>query len=109
MCVGVFGLSSDQELITLSTAKNSSVLAQAQTRTSKMGEPERGSWYPLIVVLFIALVRFIVYSRTDAAILMRRWFKIQYVKLRTKLGFRDDTIYTGGAGQGASARSKRQG
>lgn len=74
-----------------------------------MGEPEQGSWYPLMVVLFIALVRFIVYSRTDAAVRTRRWFNIQSVKLRTKLGFRDDTMYTGGAGQGASARSKRQG
>lgn len=67
-----------------------------------------GSWGPFLLIVTLIVLRWVFYSPN--AVNVRRWLQIQKVQLRKKLGFRDDSKYTsGGAGQGASAKVKRQG
>lgn len=67
-----------------------------------------GSWWPLLFIATLITLRMVIYS--PHAVGLRRWFQLRKVQLRKQLGYRDDSKYaSGGAGQGASAKVKRQG
>jgi hypothetical protein len=55
------------------------------------------------------ILRWIVVSPNDNAVRIRRWIGMQKVKWRRTLGFRDNTKYKMGAGDGANQRYIRQG
>ena len=72
--------------------------------------PSEGSWLPLIAILILALIRWLAFGTGDTPVRFRRWYNIQRVTLRKKLGYRDESIYRPGtAGDGASGSHKRQG
>ena len=67
-----------------------------------------GSWWPVLVIAALLALRMVIYSPNAAG--ARRWIQMRKVQLRKQLGYRDDSKYaSGGAGQGASAKVKRQG
>jgi hypothetical protein len=68
-----------------------------------------GSWLPTLLIVSILLLRWILISPNDSAVRIRRWFGMQKVKWRKVLGFRDNSKYKMGAGDGANQRYTRQG
>jgi hypothetical protein len=68
-----------------------------------------GSWTPAILIITILIVRWLAYSKSDAAIKFRRWLGGKKVQLKKQLGYRDDEKYKMKAGGGADQRLKRQG
>mmetsp|Transcript_25381 Transcript_25381/g.55456 ORF Transcript_25381/g.55456 Transcript_25381/m.55456 type:complete len:82 (-) Transcript_25381:1399-1644(-) len=69
----------------------------------------KGSWTPVILILAILIVRWLAYSKGDAAIKFRRWLGGKKVQLKKQFGYRDDEKYKMKAGGGADQRLKRQG
>ena len=70
----------------------------------------QGSYFPMFLVLGIILAKWLGTGTDDIPVRFRRWYGIQRVTLRKKLGYRDESIYRPGtAGDGSNRRHKRQG
>jgi hypothetical protein len=69
--------------------------------TSDSNEQQEGSWTPFLILLTII---------TLWKLSSTRWFHMQKVQWKKKLGLRDESLYRdGAAGDGANQRHKRQG
>jgi hypothetical protein len=69
-----------------------------------------GSWTLLIVVSIFIFLYWISFSQSGTPMRFRRWYNMQRVQLKKKLGMRDESIYREfAAGDGANQRYKRQG
>eukprot|EP00978_Attheya_sp_CCMP212_P037011 scaffold171769_cov39-Attheya_sp.AAC.1 len=68
-----------------------------------------GSWIPLIVASCVMLLRWLLFGQGGTPVKLRRWFNIQRVSWKKKLGYRDESRYQMSAGDGANQRYKRQG
>ncbi|GKY92524.1 hypothetical protein MPSEU_000222700 [Mayamaea pseudoterrestris] len=69
-----------------------------------------GSWLPMAALIMLLLIRWLYFGAGDIPTRFRRWSKLQSLRLRQSLGFRDNSVYkSGAAGHGASAKVKRQG
>lgn len=77
------------------------------------GSPEvsvEGSWTPLIVVSIFIFVYWIAFSQSGTPKRIRRWYSMQRVQLKKKMGMRDESIYREfSAGDGANQCYKRSG
>ncbi len=65
----------------------------------------QGSWTPTLVILSFLVVRHILRNSIKA----QRFINNQRIHWRNKLGYRDETKYQMGAGDGANMKLKRQG
>lgn len=70
---------------------------------------QQGSWLPLLLICFLLVLRWVVYSQGNVPVRLRRWYNTQRLELKKKLGYRDDSRYKMGAGDGANQKYKRQG
>mmetsp|Transcript_23991 Transcript_23991/g.28289 ORF Transcript_23991/g.28289 Transcript_23991/m.28289 type:complete len:80 (-) Transcript_23991:525-764(-) len=68
-----------------------------------------GSWAPTIIIVIIVISRWLAFSQGDGAIRIRRCCQMQKIYWKKKLGFRDDSKYRMGAGDGANQKHVRQG
>ena len=65
----------------------------------------QGSWTPTLVILAFLVVRHILRNSIKA----QRFINNQKIHWRNKLGYRDETKYQMGVGDGANMKLKRQG
>lgn len=72
-------------------------------------EEVQGSWTPFILLTLLLLLRWLVYGESNGAVGIRRWYNMQRVQLRKRLGYRDESKYQMGAGEGAHQKYQRQG
>ena len=73
-------------------------------------EPEAGSWTPLAIALILMIFYWLAFSQSGTPVRFRRWYNMQRVQAKKKLGMRDESIYKEfSAGDGANQRYKRQG
>jgi len=72
-------------------------------------QEEEGSWTPFIILTIILLLRWLAFSNGDVPVKFRRWYSMQKVQWKKQLGYRDESKYKMGAGDGANQRHKRQG
>ena len=64
-----------------------------------------GSWTPTIILATLILIRYLLRN----SIAFQRLVGSQKIYWRKRLGYRDDTKYQMGAGDGANLKLKRQG
>mmetsp|Transcript_53613 Transcript_53613/g.160492 ORF Transcript_53613/g.160492 Transcript_53613/m.160492 type:complete len:82 (-) Transcript_53613:1377-1622(-) len=79
------------------------------TSSDEAEAPFDGSWTPTIAIASLLLLRWIVFGKGDTPVRIRRWYNMQRVQWRKKLGYRDDSKYKMKAGDGSNERYKRQG
>mmetsp|Transcript_11350 Transcript_11350/g.17023 ORF Transcript_11350/g.17023 Transcript_11350/m.17023 type:complete len:82 (-) Transcript_11350:174-419(-) len=72
-------------------------------------EQTEGSWMPTIVITLLGLILWLVYGKGDRPVRFRRWYNLERLKLKKRLGYRDDSKYAMSAGDGANMKLKRQG
>mmetsp|Transcript_9109 Transcript_9109/g.13205 ORF Transcript_9109/g.13205 Transcript_9109/m.13205 type:complete len:80 (-) Transcript_9109:116-355(-) len=70
---------------------------------------QEGSWTPTILFVIIGTILWLSFGKGGTPIKFRRWYNIKRVYWRKKLGYRDETKYKMGAGDGANQRNFRQG
>jgi len=68
-----------------------------------------GSWIPTIVISVLILVRWIVIGNGKTPVGFRRWFSMQKIHWKRRLGYRDINKYKMTAGDGANQKLQRQG
>lgn len=69
-----------------------------------------GSWMPMILVVVLILAKWLGAGTDDVPLRFRRWYGMQRVALRKRLGYRDESIYRAGtAGDGSNRNHKRKG
>lgn len=69
-----------------------------------------GSYVPMVLILLIILAKWLWGGTDDIPVRFRRWYGLQRVTFRKKLGYRDESIYRPGtAGDGSNRKHKRQG
>ena len=64
-----------------------------------------GSWTPTIIVVTILIIRYLLRN----SITFQRFVGSQKIYWRKRLGYRDETKYQMGVGDGANMKLKRQG
>ena len=65
----------------------------------------KGSWKPTIILLTLLSIRYLYQN----SISFQRFISNQKIHWRKRLGYRDDTKYQMGVGDGANMKLKRQG
>lgn len=65
----------------------------------------KGSWIPTIIIISILLIRTLL----SKSIKFQRFVSTTKISIKKKLGYRDDTKYKMGVGDGANMNLKRQG
>mmetsp|Transcript_22818 Transcript_22818/g.28753 ORF Transcript_22818/g.28753 Transcript_22818/m.28753 type:complete len:82 (+) Transcript_22818:19-264(+) len=72
-------------------------------------EEVTGSWTLTIVVIVIFLLKWLISSQNDTAVGLRRFTQMKKLRVKRQYGFRDESKYKMGAGDGANQKHKRQG
>eukprot|EP00586_Coscinodiscus_wailesii_P014712 CAMPEP_0172498090 /NCGR_PEP_ID=MMETSP1066-20121228/109188_1 /TAXON_ID=671091 /ORGANISM="Coscinodiscus wailesii, Strain CCMP2513" /LENGTH=78 /DNA_ID=CAMNT_0013271219 /DNA_START=91 /DNA_END=327 /DNA_ORIENTATION=- len=70
---------------------------------------QEGSWKPSIIVVAVIILFWLGYGQGNVPMRFRRWYNIQRISWKKKLGYRDESNYKMSAGDGANQKYKRQG
>mmetsp|Transcript_31576 Transcript_31576/g.52130 ORF Transcript_31576/g.52130 Transcript_31576/m.52130 type:complete len:80 (+) Transcript_31576:114-353(+) len=68
-----------------------------------------GSWIPFILLSVLFILGWLVYGKSSGAVGIRRWYNMRRISIRKQLGYRDESKYQMGAGEGANQKYQRQG
>lgn len=68
-----------------------------------------GSWTPTVLVVLLFVLKWLLTSQNNMAVGIRRFVQMKKLQMKRQFGFRDDSKYKMGAGDGANQKHKRQG
>ena len=88
---------------TTTTTTNNDIPINEMTYEQYHGS--QGSWIPTLLIFTILLIRYFL----SKSIKFQRFVSTQKITLRKRLGYRDETKYEMGVGDGANMKLKRQG
>mmetsp|Transcript_5549 Transcript_5549/g.7099 ORF Transcript_5549/g.7099 Transcript_5549/m.7099 type:complete len:84 (+) Transcript_5549:70-321(+) len=73
------------------------------------GSGGSGSWTPSLIIVGLFVLKWLISSPSNTAVKIRRFAQMKKLQFKKKFGYRDETKYKMGAGDGANQKHKRQG